>query len=120
MIFYLATDPEGRDQLAGTQADARAVNKDFQQIDIPTDKAGLMAYIQKLMDAAQVAPEPTPKPVPVTPSQPTADQQFIAKVEREITVEEEIQKCELPRLATLAQNVAWRFEELARMYKKSA
>src|SRR3546814_7285344 len=30
---------------------------------------------------------------------------------RQISVEEEIQNCDLPRLAVLAQNVAWRFEE---------
>lgn len=48
MIFYVALDENGNKQLRGTQADARAVNRNFEQIDIPTDKAGLMAFVQDL------------------------------------------------------------------------
>lgn len=48
MIFYTAIADDGTTQLRGTQADARAVNKNFEQIDIPTDKAGLMAFVQEL------------------------------------------------------------------------
>lgn len=50
MIFYTALDSQGHRQLRGTQADAKAVNKNFEQVDIPTDKAGLMAFVQKLYD----------------------------------------------------------------------
>ncbi len=52
MIFYLANNQT----LCGTQADARALDRNFVQIDIPTDKAGLMAYVQKLMDEKAPAP----------------------------------------------------------------
>jgi hypothetical protein len=45
MIFYLVNG----NQLAGTQADAKALDKDFTQIDIPTDKLGLMSYINDIM-----------------------------------------------------------------------
>lgn len=56
MIFYLAVDENGHQHLAGTQADARAINKDFEQIDIPTDKAGLMAYVQNLLNQPATHP----------------------------------------------------------------
>ena len=36
---------------------------------------------------------------------------------RRISIEEEIQNCDLPHLAVLAENVAWRFHELARASK---
>lgn len=50
MIFYLAVDATGRTLIKGTQADAREANRDFTQIDIPTDKAGLMAWVQQMLD----------------------------------------------------------------------
>src|SRR5690606_17061023 len=46
----------GHRQLRGTQADARAVNKNFEQIDIPTDKAGLMAFVQALYSELDTGP----------------------------------------------------------------
>jgi hypothetical protein len=52
MIFYIALDDAGHRQLCGTQADAKAINKNFEQIDIPTDKPGLMAFVQGLYDEA--------------------------------------------------------------------
>lgn len=56
MIFYLAVDAEGKTKLAGNQIDAKALNKDFQQIDIPVDKTGLMAWIQQMLDETLNAP----------------------------------------------------------------
>ncbi|WP_079638727.1 hypothetical protein [Sphingopyxis flava] len=117
--------------IAGTQADARAVNKQFEQFDIPTDKAGLLAIAQswcdevfelnKLMDEMRAdlegrvpEREETSTEQPPTPSNVPEREEFVTEVRRQISVEEEIQSCDLPRLAVLAQNVAWRFEELAR------
>lgn len=51
MIFYTAINDEGRTILCGTQADAKAINKDFQQIDIPVDKHGLQAFVQESLNA---------------------------------------------------------------------
>lgn len=51
MIFYRinSTPP----QIVGTQDDARSAAReakvDWEQIDIPTDKAGLMAYVNELI-----------------------------------------------------------------------
>ena len=44
MIFYLCNGT----QLAPTQADARAIDRDFTQIDVPVDKQGLMAFVNNL------------------------------------------------------------------------
>lgn len=45
MIFYTAVDPGTlHTSIVGTQADARAINRDFTQIDIPTGKTELMAW----------------------------------------------------------------------------
>lgn len=55
MIFYTASGEDGRLHIAGTQADAKAINKSFAQIDIPTDKTGLMAWAQALFDRLHTA-----------------------------------------------------------------
>jgi len=64
MIFYLINAGNGQpSQLAATQEDARSVAKDrgfgpraFEKHDVPTDKDGLMSYINGLM---RVEPELT-------------------------------------------------------------
>lgn len=172
MIFYKSKAEDGRMVITGTQAEARAVNRDFSQIDIPTDKAGLMAFAQRWADEEfalnkmldmqsaelvrlhEEAPasmlsgcmeftEPAvqggetsaiaqhhavlesrlqsaPAGDNLTVAIPTIsieiqkDREFTAEIRRQISVEEEIQNCGLPRLATLAANVAWRFEELSK------
>jgi hypothetical protein len=48
VIFYLANGQT----LCGTQAEAKAIDRDFVQIDIPTDKPSLMAFVQNLYDQA--------------------------------------------------------------------
>lgn len=58
MIFYLTNGSH----LVGTQADARALDKDFVQLDIPVDKAGLMAFVNELYDRVTVREEPDIKP----------------------------------------------------------
>lgn len=51
MIFYLATETTGRKVLCGTQVDAKRIDKDFEQVDIPVDKKGLQAFVQESLDA---------------------------------------------------------------------
>lgn len=48
MIFYLCQSEFGP-CLAGTQAEAKALDRKYVQHDVPTDKAGLMVYINNLM-----------------------------------------------------------------------
>lgn len=63
MIFYLTNGSA----LCGTQAEARDLDKHFVQVDVPTDKAGLMAYINELY-ARTV--EPSEPPVFMPPPAP--------------------------------------------------
>ena len=51
MIFYLCQTPDGP-KLAPTQADAKALDRKFKQVDVPTDKANLMAYVNDLFAKA--------------------------------------------------------------------
>lgn len=45
MIFYTAVKPGTlHTRIVGTQADARAINREFTQIDIPIGKPELMAW----------------------------------------------------------------------------
>ena len=45
MIFYTAVEPGTlHTRIVGTQADARAINREFTQIDIPIGKPELMAW----------------------------------------------------------------------------
>lgn len=83
MIFYRAVDDDGMTHIVGTQADARAINKSFEQIDIPTDKAGLMAYANEMqgqidrlnaneplgVDDTDLQQEPAPLPIPDPPQE---------------------------------------------------
>lgn len=66
MIFYLCQTANGP-QLAGTQADAKALDPKFRQVDVPTDKASLMAYINNLMSTSV-----QPVAAPAAPSVPAA------------------------------------------------
>jgi hypothetical protein len=76
MIFYIATDSNGMRQLCTTQADAKAIDKNFQQLDVPTDKAGLRDAIQELLteidgmavSSHQEPVESNPAPVSVQPT----------------------------------------------------
>ena len=83
MIFYTAIDELGRKHLVGTQADARAINKQFEQIDIPTDKAGLMAYVQDLMDQVGASEAPAAVSVPVQAPAPPSYAHYSVKLDEE-------------------------------------
>jgi hypothetical protein len=53
MKFYTPVDAEtGRTILCTTQSDAAKINKKFDSVEIPTDKAGLQAFAQEALDTA--------------------------------------------------------------------
>lgn len=61
MQFYLAKDEDGRRIICGTQAEAKSINKDFSELEIPVDKPGLKAWVQQMLDEtinAQTVGEP--------------------------------------------------------------
>lgn len=60
MIFYLAVDENGRSSYVGTQADARAINRNFEQIDVPTDKPSLLVFLNEMQARIDGAPNPDP------------------------------------------------------------
>lgn len=98
-------------QWAGNQNDAtrlaRAEGGAWSLVDVPTDKTGLIKWLNT-RTACQPSRAHADEP-PASSSDPARDERA-----RRISVEEEIQNCDLPRLAVLAENVAWRFHELAR------
>ena len=55
MIFYIANKATGGRQVCTTQGEAKPIDKDYVQLDIPTDKAGLRDAIQELLDLADAA-----------------------------------------------------------------
>lgn len=69
MRFYLALDGNGRTIIQSTREAIKDINDQlYQEIDIPTDKAGLMAWVQQMLDETLNA-QPTPvvesKPAPL-------------------------------------------------------
>ena len=62
MIFYQVNCADGTKQLSPTQAEAKAIDRNFKQVDIPTDKLGLMNYLNVLMSVIRPSAEPTPAP----------------------------------------------------------
>jgi hypothetical protein len=71
MNFYLCSTDKGQ-RLAGTQADAKALDPRFKSHEVPTDKPGLMGYINSLFSAlANVASAAAPAQ-PVEEAAPVA------------------------------------------------
>ena len=111
MRLYLTSTGEW----TGNQSDAaglvRANGGTWEQVDVPTDKPGLIAWLTDQWARFAIVP------APMAPTGPADADALRAENLRRISVEEEIQSCDLPRLAVLAENVAWRFHELARASK---
>ena len=109
-------------QWTGTQAEAVRLARidsagSWDQVEIPTDKPGLLAWLNEHCAQPIAAPPLSASP---TMAPGIAEQEEARRVEaaRQIAVEEEIQSCGWTRLATLASNVAWRYHELARDAEK--
>lgn len=99
MIAYLALDTEGQTKILGTQADAKAVNKQFTQIDIPVDKPGLLGWIQQMLDETLNAED--------GPSQ-EFHENLCAAIEPNVMVEHQVAQ----RPDNTAETVAYAFEKL--------
>lgn len=68
MKYYLANG-----QYVGTQADAKKLDPNFQTVEVPQDKEGLMGYLNSLVSyqaEIEVAPDESP-PLPPEPLKPT-------------------------------------------------
>lgn len=104
----------------GTQAEAKADGKGWTQVEVPTDKAGLIDYLNTLP--------------PAQPSELTTLDDFLEEegILEEVTenakrrvaayeeapigltdVETFIQNADAPALSSVAENVAYRFKEIS-------
>ena len=133
MIFYLAIGTNNMTKILGTQADAAKVNKDFVQIDIPTDKAGLMAWIQQMLDEtlnaipsmiSEDGPMPEPGPVielPPEPSKPVVHHNpQVAEILTALEVGEFIETVGEKRLQEIELCISLRRDKLNRTAAKEA
>lgn len=50
MKFYIAEEADGRQVITSSQDKARAINTNFNDFEVPVDKAGLMAFAQDALD----------------------------------------------------------------------
>jgi hypothetical protein len=50
MIFYIATDQDGKKHVLTVEAEARKIDKNFVEVDQPNDKTSLKAMIQESYD----------------------------------------------------------------------
>ena len=94
MIFYEVDD----EFLVGTQAEAKDSKRPWKQVDIPTDKTGLMAYVNALKtvtDISVITPEPDRYVSHSEPSPPTY-------TEVSIKIDESFEELPLAQQLTLA------------------
>ncbi len=71
MLFYRAINTDGCLKLAPTQAEAKKINKDYDSIDVPTDKPGLMEVLQDLLDRANTSSPDNDEPDELDASEET-------------------------------------------------
>jgi hypothetical protein len=113
---------------AGTQDEARQLaGRAWSQVEVPTDKPGLLAFLNEMAAKAPRSPverlEPDHAPphqaeAKSTPASPAAAPASISKVQHkvqhDIKVEEEIAGADLPTTIRLADHIMWRLNEHVR------
>ncbi|MEG8219604.1 hypothetical protein OSJ57_03070 [Sphingomonas sp. HH69] len=128
MIFYTAVEPGTlHTRIVGTQADARAINREFTQIDIPIGKPELMAWandMQRQIDALRDAlgraaiDEPSGKstdvldPAPIQPRTSSGDDRPMETAPIRAEPETEIMALDAARLAPIVEQAVERVGEL--------
>lgn len=70
MIFYLCKQEDGSTVLAPTQAEARTLDRNYKQIDVPTGKAELMAFLNDLYGKLETPTVETVEDKPFRPMFP--------------------------------------------------
>ena len=128
MIFYTAVEPGTlHTRIVGTQADARAINREFTQIDIPIGKPELMAWandmqrqIDELRDALgrAAADEPsgtsaeTLEPAPLPHRTTSSDDRPMETAPIRAEPPTEIMALDAARLAPIVEQAVGRVGEL--------
>lgn len=99
----------------GTQADAKASGLPWEQVEVPTDKPSLIAYLNEHcspppeQEERSGDPQPEPAPPSPAPSAPAAPPPLTLT-----DVEEFIQGADAIRLASITQNACYRMAELSK------
>lgn len=66
-----------RRRFVGTQTEAKSLKEPFEVIDVPTDKQGLMEYLNRIEEGRENAASPAPAdPAPETPTIATSPEQM--------------------------------------------
>lgn len=113
---------DARAHYLGTQAEARAMKRDtgaaWTEVDVPTDKAGLIAFLNAAAPAPVIVTSPVPAPAPSSP-RPQDAGSILARLDNPAldldTVIEAIAAMKGGHaLKRVAGAVAIRFEELSR------
>jgi len=102
---------------AGTQADA---GKDFEQIEVPTDKPSLLAWLNANARPEHAALIITAAPAPVSKPAAAPIDAGKAYLDRSIKIDELIQAATLSEAIRLFDQVAWRLDEHRRALEAKA
>lgn len=110
----------GAGQWTGTQADARALaGKDWAEIEVPTDKPGLLAWLNDQATppdtGRMAAPQPAAAPPAAAPPPAPAQAPLRPSLERVLAVEDMIAEADIPRASMLAHHCHCRIAELIRL-----
>lgn len=111
MKLYLASG-----HYIGTQAEAKKVDRGFRQVDVPTDKDGLIGYLNALSSAANIAAavsrpaEEAPAPLIVETKPEVADAMKLSRSDDDLI--HVILESEGSRLGRFAEAVCDRIREL--------
>lgn len=104
MRFYRTTSGAW----AGTQADA---GKGFETIEVPTDKPGLLDWLNANARPENAAVIITPPPAPPARQQQPSIDAGAAYLDHSIKIDELIQAASLPEAIRLFDQIAWRLDE---------
>jgi hypothetical protein len=120
-------------EIVGTQAEAKASGRGWQQVEVPTDKPGLIAYLNNNRHIPCDLPHETTERLPAPPVgsgsaecdkckwTPKARQQYSERIARDLTTDamvSYIENADAALLARLAENVCWRIKELTSEVRK--
>ncbi|MEO1169633.1 MAG: hypothetical protein AAFW97_13075 [Pseudomonadota bacterium] len=106
MRLYRTADGEW----IGTQADARsaAEGRGWEQVEVPTDKAGLLGFLN---DMEAKNPRREASSILQAPEEAEAVKQSNRDLQRSIDIDEEIAAADFPTTIRLAEHIHGRLEE---------
>lgn len=107
MRLYLA-----KGQYVGTQADARKIDKSFEQVEVPTDKEGLIAYLNGWCNVGVHDPLVIQSVLEEPAGAPAAA--VFDKIMSSIDIEEQIASADFPTALRLAEHATSRVGECLR------